>query len=162
MDREPPFTRFRLNVPPRVHHCERRWGWNPPPLPDYDLWIALAGAGKLALGERAYTVGAGIGFVLPPGSRPRGTHDPDRRLVVFAAHFSPLDARGRVVPLRASDLPPPATVVRDLGLMSALAHRASCSLRTSPSLSACSRSTSLSCLLFRANTPRFACNVFCT
>lgn len=124
MDRELPFARLKLNTPPRVHHCERTWEWKPRPLPDYDLWIVLGGLGKLELNGQTYAVGAGKGFVLAPGSRLYGRHDPDHRLVVFAVHFEPLDARGRFRPLGEAFLSPPATSLRDLGLLTALAHRA--------------------------------------
>jgi len=72
---------------PSFYHCEKNWSWNPDPLPDFDLWLVLAGVGEVRLQGDVYPVGAGSCFLFQPGDAPRGRHDPEHPLVVFYSHF---------------------------------------------------------------------------
>ncbi len=75
--------------PPRLHHCEAAWKWNPPPLADFDFWLVLKGRGSLNVGRRDFPLVAGRWFLLQPGDQPAASHDPKHPLQVFACHFSP-------------------------------------------------------------------------
>lgn len=75
--------------PGAIHVCEPSWSWNPPPLPDFDLWVILDGSGTLKINQQTYPLRTGMGFILQPGDRVAGTHDPDDPLTVFACHFLP-------------------------------------------------------------------------
>ena len=72
---------------PLIHHCEKNWSWNPDPLPDFDLWLVLAGTGEIGLQGEIYPVRAGSCLLFQPGDAPHGRHDPVHPLVVFASHF---------------------------------------------------------------------------
>jgi AraC-like DNA-binding protein len=70
-----------------------------------------------------------------PGDRPDARHDPDHPLVAFFCHFHMLDdRRRRVPPKRLGRVPPPALQVRDLGLLTTLAHRCVASHRRGDAL----------------------------
>ncbi len=74
---------------PFIYHCEKTWSWNPSPLRDFDLWLVLRGRGELEIRDHTHPLGPGAGFLFQPGDAPRGRHDPDDPLVVFACHFLP-------------------------------------------------------------------------
>ena len=111
------FDALTINAPPQWFYCEPAWHWAPPPLTDFDLWFVAAGRGELRLDGTAHALKGGICFVLKPGSRPLGTHDPQHRLVVFACHFSFNTADP------AAAWWPTPYVIRDLNFFSAAAHR---------------------------------------
>jgi AraC-like DNA-binding protein len=79
-----------INTPPLFHRCEPGWSWHPAPLPDYDFWFVLEGHGEMQWQwqGQSFTLQSGVCFIFPPGAQPRATHDPRRRLLVFAVHFS--------------------------------------------------------------------------
>lgn len=114
----------RLNNPPLLHHCEKGWDWKPKPLSDYDLWWVLDGVGNVNLNGTDFPVGPGVCFVFLPGSRILGTQDPERRLKVFASHFSVEEHPGSHKVEAALRSLPPATKVRDTSWLTALATRA--------------------------------------
>jgi AraC-like DNA-binding protein len=113
----PPFESIRINSMPRWHHCEAAWHWAPQPLPDYDVWFVAGGRGELRLEEGSFELRAGVCFVVRPGARPLGTHDPRHRLVVFSCHFEPLGNAGELA------WPDPMQV-RDTAFFMASASRA--------------------------------------
>lgn len=114
----------RLNNSPLLHHCEKGWDWKPKPLTDYDLWWVLDGFGNVNLNGTDFPVGPGVCFVFLPGSRILGTQDPERRLKVFASHFSiEQGPAGHKVEAALRALRP-ATKVRDAAWLTALATRA--------------------------------------
>lgn len=67
--------------------CEPEWHWQPPPLPDYDLWYAFGGTGTIQVNGQTYPVRAGSCFLFRPGDRIQGTQDPADRLRVIYVHF---------------------------------------------------------------------------
>jgi AraC-like DNA-binding protein len=73
--------------------CEPGWNWCPQPLPDYDLWYAVSGSGRMKLGGAEYTIGKGCCFLVRPGDRPEAVQDPTDRLTVIFAHFDVMDCR---------------------------------------------------------------------
>lgn len=83
---------FRLKSAFRTY-CEPDWFWDTRsrPLPDFDLWVVLDGAGKLVTPQGSFTLRAGDSFVLRQGEGYYGTHDPHAPLHVIAAHFDWLD-----------------------------------------------------------------------
>jgi len=109
---------------PAFYRCEPLWRWAPPPLPDYDLWCVLDGEGEMRLAGKRHTLRPGAAFVLWPGARPRATHDPQRRLHVFACHF---DLPGIAPPAPddpdPADLPAPGYVLPDTAYLHAVARR---------------------------------------
>jgi AraC family transcriptional regulator, arabinose operon regulatory protein len=118
----PPFVSLRLNNMPCVYRCEPGWRWTPPPLSDYDLWCVLEGEGEMRVGGETYVLRSGICFIVPPGATPNARQNPERRLIVFAVHFDPLDARGEIVPASALGMPQ-AHFLRDLPFFEAMAYR---------------------------------------
>jgi AraC family transcriptional regulator of arabinose operon len=119
----PSFSAVRLNNTPRYYRCEPGWSWAPPPLSDYDLWCVAEGEGHLYLNGRGYTLGAGICFLLPPGSAPRADQNPQRRLHVFAVHFDLLSEDGGSVSSDTLNSPPQGWMVRDPLFFHTLARR---------------------------------------
>lgn len=97
---------------PRVHHCEPAWRWNPPVLKDFDFWSVLGGRGTLRIRDQCFRLQAGSAFLLRPGDRVEGEHDPRRPLRVVAFHFLPCKA----FPLDIDTLPRH----RELGDLAAL------------------------------------------
>ncbi len=81
-----PILPIRIDQP-RLAHCEPAWRWAPAPFSDFDIWIVLAGRGRIDFAETQYALRAGIGFIFQPGDHIEGTHDPENPLVVFACHF---------------------------------------------------------------------------
>jgi AraC family transcriptional regulator, arabinose operon regulatory protein len=114
----PPFATIQLNNRPQVYNCEPRW--SPQPLPDFDLWCVFEGEGEMRLGEAIHPLSPGVGFVIPPGATPIATQNIERRLVVFAVHFYPLDTAGQLSTLS----PFPLTYrLQDLGFFVEMAYR---------------------------------------
>lgn len=114
---------LRLTGMPRFYRCEPSWFWEPPqPLLDFDVWIVTAGRGELYLDARRHRLGPQQAFVLRPGERPRGYHDPADRLRVFACHFDLLDPAGHRLPARLTGplLPPAGHTVRDPAMLNGL------------------------------------------
>jgi AraC-like DNA-binding protein len=118
----------RLNTRPTYWHCEPGWEWHSPPLPDHLLWYVMDGIGSMRLGACTWELEPGSAFVFRPGMQPHGAQDPDRRLVVFGMHFSPVDSHGEVRDA-ADVLPPPGHVVRDRAFFTTLAQHCDASYR---------------------------------
>jgi AraC family transcriptional regulator of arabinose operon len=100
---------------PLIYPCEQAWRWQPVPLPDFDLWVVLGGAGEIELGPETHPLRMGTCFLFQPGDSPVGRQDPAHPLVVFFCHFRLPDGRRasrRLVPgilhaqLREWDLVP--------------------------------------------------------
>lgn len=111
------FNSISINAPPSWFHCEPAWHWAPQPLTDFDLWFVASGRGHLRLEGHDHELRSGACFVLSPGARPLGGHDPRHPLVVFACHFSVQNAR-------TNEIWPHARVVRDTSFFIASAQRA--------------------------------------
>ena len=119
----------RLNTGPTYWHCERGWEWRARPLPDHLLWYVMDGVGMMRLDGEAWELSTGSCFVFTPGSRPHGTQDPDRRLVVFGMHFDMVNAQGQPMHATAGMLPPHGHVVRDTAFFATLAQRCDAGFR---------------------------------
>lgn len=91
-----PFA-IRLTRRPAIFRCERGWSWSRESLPDFDLWWAIEGYGKLRLKRVDHTVRPNTCFLLLPGVPLQCTHDDERRLTVFGAHFEMDSARRRLL-----------------------------------------------------------------
>lgn len=102
---------------PRWYYCEPAWNWAPLPIPDYTFWFVEGGHGELNLGTRKYALQGGMCFLMQPGARPLGSHDPKNCLVVFSFHFTPRNESP------ALDCPP-MLHIRDTAFLVAAAHRA--------------------------------------
>jgi AraC family transcriptional regulator, arabinose operon regulatory protein len=109
-----PDSALRLRTQPTYWRCERTWSWNPRPLTDHLLWCVLDGVGTLELDGRQCDLEPGVSVVFTPGDTPVARHDPSRRLLVFGVHFL---ADGAASP------PGRWALIRDLGLLEALARR---------------------------------------
>jgi AraC-like DNA-binding protein len=112
----PGFRDIRFNTPPHFYHCEPGWSWAPAPLSDCDLWYIADGEGELNLRGERFALRSGCAFILAPEDAPRASHNPEKRLVVFAFHFDFVDARGAQTPWRRDDLRaafPLGTMLRD-------------------------------------------------
>lgn len=115
------FHAIGINSPPQWFYCEPSWHWSPAPLRDHDLWFVASGRGEIQLAERKIELMPNLCFVFRPNDAPRATHDPDNPLVVFAAHFAPLDKMGETdAPLEFPFL----MRVNDVAFFVASAHRA--------------------------------------
>lgn len=112
------FFPISIASPPSWHRCEPSWHWAPPPLRDFDLWFVASGRGELRLGEQTFELRSGVCFVVRPGARPLGTHDPNQPLLVFYCHFSPLATSIE------ENFWPDGLMVRDTAFFMACAHRA--------------------------------------
>ena len=112
-----PFERLSVNGVPMWYLCESAWRWAPPALPDFDLWFVRNGRGELKLNGRRFALSSGVCFVLRPGCRPLGWHDPQHPLQVFFCHFT---LRG----LNAAQLWPDGALVNDVAFFVASAQRA--------------------------------------
>jgi AraC-like DNA-binding protein len=97
---------WELNTP-RIHHCEPAWRWQPQPLSDFDFWFVLSGRGRLAVADTPHELRAGTWFLLQPGDRPEGTHDPRHPLTVFACHFQRAEPGRLVAPVIFGQAPAP-------------------------------------------------------
>jgi AraC-like DNA-binding protein len=90
-------------------------------LTDFDLWLVLAGRGRLEVNGCERVLAGPVATLLKPGDEVMGEHDPRAPLEVIALHFKPRAARSRLtaagpwatklelVPLR------PAARFRELG-----------------------------------------------
>jgi len=85
--------RFRIQAP-AIHVCERNWSWNPPVFSDFDFWLVFDGRGELRINGEPYPLRKGAGFLMQPGDRVTGRHDPDAPLTVFACHFELAEGAG--------------------------------------------------------------------
>jgi len=72
---------------PMIYHCESDWKWQPTPLPDFDIWLVLAGRGGLEMGGEKQALVTGVSVLYQPGDAPRCWHDPSDPLIVFGCHF---------------------------------------------------------------------------
>ena len=129
-----PFAGIRCATPPQFFSWGRGYSWQPPPLPDYDLWVIMEGRGTVRLRGEKFALTPGCCFVLTPGDRPDARHDPDQPLVAFFCHFHMLDSRGRHIAPKGLRVPPPALQARDLGFLLALARRCVASHRRGDAL----------------------------
>lgn len=118
-----PFADLRFTTPPQYFYWDRDYRWQPPPLPDYDLWCIMEGRGTVSLRGAEYSLTPGCCFFLVPGDKPDARHDPRHPLVAFFCHFHLFDRRGRRIRPRSLRIPPPALQARDMGLLSSLANR---------------------------------------
>ncbi|WP_054028765.1 helix-turn-helix domain-containing protein [Bacillus sp. FJAT-28004] len=69
--------------------CEPGWNWSPMgPLPDYDLWYAMEGKGKMTINSETFPISKGSCFLIRPGDAVSAVQDPDHRLTVIFVHFT--------------------------------------------------------------------------
>jgi AraC-like DNA-binding protein len=130
-----PFADVRIATPPQFFYWDRDYHWHPPPLPDFDLWCIMEGRGTVLLRGEEFALMPGCCFLLVPGDRPDAKHDPDHPLVAFFCHFHMLnDRRRRISAKRLARIPAPGLHARDLGLLTALAHRCVASYRRGDAL----------------------------
>jgi len=88
-------VRFRSSRKSGKVLCERDWNWMMPAMPDYDLWYAIDGVGRITINGASYPVEGGTCFLLRPGDAITAEHHPDNRLTVLYAHFTCETANGR-------------------------------------------------------------------
>lgn len=113
---------LRINTAARFV-CRPDWSWDTANTwwEDNDLWLVLAGSGRLDTPERSYPLCRGDCFLLRGGRRYRGSHDPEAPLTVVAVHFDVLD---NGVPERPpSALPPEHRRVEDPEFVSQCVER---------------------------------------
>jgi AraC-like DNA-binding protein len=110
---------LKVNTPPRFYRCEPGWSWGPVVMPDFDLWYVLDGVGTVEVDGREISVGAHSCFVFVPGAKIKARQDPQRRLRVFAVHFTTPASPASVAGAR----------VRDAAFFGALARRCEASYR---------------------------------
>lgn len=94
--------------------CERDWSWSPPPLVDYDIWIVLGGEGELTVDGRAHALSAGFSYILRPGCRLQGRHNPLHRLRVLYCHFRMTGADSRTASEDIACWPADPVMLHDL------------------------------------------------
>ncbi|WP_248926676.1 AraC family transcriptional regulator [Paenibacillus hamazuiensis] len=102
--------------------CEPGWNWYPKPLPDYDLWYAVSGKGRMIVAGQTYPIRKGSCFLVRPGDRPEAEQDPDDRLTVIFAHFDAVD-RKTGEPIDPQRMPGRFTQVEDTFLFEMLLNR---------------------------------------
>lgn len=68
--------------------CEPNWSWQPPPLPDYDLWYAVKGQGEMRINGVRHEVRPGSCFILRAGDIVAAGHRPNDPLIVLYCHFN--------------------------------------------------------------------------
>ena len=66
--------------------CEPGWNWHFR-MPDFDLWLAVGGAGALCVNGVEHEIRPGTLFCLRPGDTGWAVHDPENRLTVVFLHF---------------------------------------------------------------------------
>lgn len=73
------------------YRCTPDWQWDTSEVQskDFDLWYVDGGEGRLQTPQRCFELKRGSCFALRPHNSYLGTHDPDRPLRVYAAHFIP-------------------------------------------------------------------------
>lgn len=87
-------------------NCRPDWHWDTMNgFPDFDLWTILGGCGVLHNNGVSYNFSRGDCFLLRPGERYVGEHDPDNPLRVIYIHFIYVDSRGSEIPY--GDFPVP-------------------------------------------------------
>lgn len=86
----PPWDDYRLelNGISGKARCEPNWSWQPLPLPDYDLWYAVAGQGDMHINGTRHEIRPGACFVFRPGDVVEATHRRDHPLTVLYCHFA--------------------------------------------------------------------------
>ncbi len=89
-----------------LHHCAPDWSWAPEGMRDFDYWAVLDGTGTIDDGVRVRPLARGVVCFFSPKSACACAHDPAHPLVVIAAHYDYLDARGRVSVPRRTCWPP--------------------------------------------------------
>ena len=69
--------------------CVPEWNWDTrrDPLKDYDLWYIARGEGLLKTSHGSFSLGWGCCFILRPGEGFLVTHNRQKPLAVYAAHF---------------------------------------------------------------------------
>lgn len=105
---------------PEWHWTSRNFDWT-----DYDLWMVVAGRGRMITPEGEFPLQAGVCFVLRGGDFYEGIQDPLARLEVIHIHFDfymPDGALGTRDWVTARF--PLHRKLRDLGIMEQLAQRA--------------------------------------
>jgi AraC family transcriptional regulator, arabinose operon regulatory protein len=117
------FESVEITLPPRMYYCEPGWNWNPPPLPDYDLWCVFEGEGELQLNGKSHPLAGRKCFLLKPGDRVLGSQNPRKRLAVFAVHFNFLNQKNEKIILPHHQLPPVPAEIHDLIFFQNLADR---------------------------------------
>jgi AraC-like DNA-binding protein len=97
--------------------CAPGWSWDTAAATwrDCDVWIVLAGAGRLESPWGAFEMAPGDCFWFRAGQRYVASNPGDRPLAVAYNHFDLLDASGRVVRPPAEELPPLHRRLGDLG-----------------------------------------------
>jgi AraC family transcriptional regulator, arabinose operon regulatory protein len=88
------FSAVHLVDPPDLYKNEEGWRWETVIPGFYNLWYALEGRGHLQCDGLHYSVAPGSVFLFAPGQRVAASHDPEKPVRNFAAHFLPADARG--------------------------------------------------------------------
>jgi AraC family transcriptional regulator, arabinose operon regulatory protein len=102
MTETPPVPAFGHSVriqSARKYFCSPDWSWDTggQPFADFDSWNVMGGRGELHTPEGLFPLQAGDAFLLRPGTRYIGRHDPSAPLVIVAIHFVWLDLDGRTV-----------------------------------------------------------------
>lgn len=91
-----PFAGLQLTAPVRHYRCPRDWSWRHR-LTDFDLWIILAGQGRLQVNGSERGLTGPMATLLQPGDEVVGEHDARSPLEVIALHFTPRMPRSRRV-----------------------------------------------------------------
>jgi AraC family transcriptional regulator, arabinose operon regulatory protein len=75
--------------------CRPDWHWDTlTGFNDFDLWTILNGRGMLHTPNATYNFNRGDCFLLRPGERYIGEHDPQNPLIVIYIHFNYVDYQG--------------------------------------------------------------------
>jgi AraC family transcriptional regulator, arabinose operon regulatory protein len=105
--------------------CSRDWAWQniPGRYTGFNLWVVLEGEGRLQTPRADYNLGAGDCFLLGMHEPIRGSHNPNRPLVVSWICFDSLDARGRAATPEACPRPREHRRIVDLFFLDQLMQR---------------------------------------
>ncbi len=105
--------------------CRRDWVWQniPGRYTGFNLWVVLEGEGRLQTPRADYNLGAGDCFLLGMHEPIRGSHNPDRPLVVSWICFDCLDAKGRIMSSSACPRPREHRRIADLSFLDQLLQR---------------------------------------
>ena len=105
--------------------CSRDWSWlnTPGRYTGFNLWVVLEGEGRLQTSRSDYSLGAGDCFLLGMHERIRGSHNPDRPLVVSWICFDCLDSRGQSTAPEACPRPREHRRIADLSFLDQLLQR---------------------------------------
>ncbi len=73
-----------------IHDCSPEWHWETSDngFDDYDLWAVFRGRGIIEIGSESFDVEEGTCFIIPPNKAVKGTHFPEKPLLVINVHFS--------------------------------------------------------------------------